>query len=119
MFDYVSFDGQRFDSDKSDEVEHLPPSMVKDELYAFDEGYLSDCYWFAQVLLCLPPLGDVGFNLDMSVEFGRYDGGPSDHAHHKMIVYANHTTWMYSILNKEFGKNLSLKFINPKCKVYR
>jgi len=71
-----------------DLVEHLSPNIVKDEPYAFYEGYLSYCCRFAQLVLSMPPLYGVEIDLDKEVEFGIIcDDGPSNDVHHRLVVY--------------------------------
>ena len=49
----------------------------------------------------LPPLGNVGFDLDLEVQFGCYDSRLTDGVHHRMIVYEDHTAWRYLLLKKD------------------
>ena len=97
----MSIEGHGVDYVKLDLVDNLPPSIVKEEPYAFDEGYSSDCYRLVRVLLSLPLLGDVEVDLDLEVEFGCCDGSLFDSAYHKIIVYANYATLHYLMLKKD------------------
>ena len=78
----------------------LPPSIVKDESYTFDEGYSSNYYKFAQVLLSLPPLGIVEIDIDFKLKFGCCDGGLFNGFHPKMIVYVNNAAWKYVVISR-------------------
>ena len=40
-----------------------PPSIPKDEPYATNESSMNDYYSFAQVLLSLPSIENIGYNL--------------------------------------------------------
>jgi len=50
------FEGHGLDSVK---VKPLPLSIVKDEPYTVDEGYLSYCCRFLTLMLSMPPLSGV------------------------------------------------------------
>ena len=50
-FNCVSTEGHMFDYTKVDLVNNLPPSIVQDEPYGFNERYLSDSCRFVKVLL--------------------------------------------------------------------
>jgi len=56
VFYYESFEGHRLDCVKVNLVENLPPNIVKDEPYAFDESYLSNWCSFVQMMLSIPSL---------------------------------------------------------------
>ena len=64
-----------------DLVDSLPPSIVKDKPYTFNESYLSDYYTFTQMLLSFPPVSGVGNGLHLGVKFGCCDDGLSVGVH--------------------------------------
>ena len=85
-------EGHGLDFAKVDLFKNLTSSIINDNPYAFDEGYLSDYCRFSQVLLSLPTMDDVKNNLDLEVKNVFFcDSGLSDAIHHRMIVYADHT----------------------------
>ena len=67
----------------------LPHSIIKDELYAVDRGYLSYCCRFVTLILSMPPLNGVKNEFDMEVEFDFCEGGPSNGARPIIIVFIN------------------------------
>ena len=63
-FDCVLFKGSGLDDVT---VDSLPPSIVEDEPYAIDEGYLSNCYGFMTLLMSMPPMRGGEHELDEDV----------------------------------------------------
>ena len=78
ILDHEPFEGYELDCARMDLVENFSPSIVKDKSCAFDEDYLSDYCRFTQVLLSLPPMGDVKIDLDLEAMFSCCDGHPSE-----------------------------------------
>ena len=74
-------------------VDLLLPSIVKDEPYAMDEGYLSYCYRFTTLMLSMSPLSGVEHNLDIEVEFDFFEGGLSNGTCTKIIIYMDRALW--------------------------
>jgi len=48
-------------------VDSLPPSVVEDEIYAVDEGYLSDCCRFITLLMSMTLISGGEHELDVEV----------------------------------------------------
>jgi len=66
MLHHESFKGNGFCYARVDLIKNLSPSIANDKPYIFYERYLSDCCRFAQVLLSLPPGGNVELTLILS-----------------------------------------------------
>jgi len=56
-FAYECFERKGLNSVKVNLVEHLPPNIVQDKPYAFEDIYLSNCYRFAQLMIYMPSDG--------------------------------------------------------------
>ena len=58
----------------------MPPSIVEDEPYAVDEGYLNNYCRLVTLMMFMPPVSGVecDMNVDIEIEF---EGRPSDGAH--------------------------------------
>jgi len=54
-FYYALFEGQGLDGDT---VDSLSPSIVKDEPYAINEGYFSNCCRFVTLMMFIPPMSE-------------------------------------------------------------
>ena len=67
-FNCTLFEGSRLDDVM---VDSLPPSIVENEPYAVDEGYVSNCCRFITVLMFVPPMsgGVPELDLDIDLEF--------------------------------------------------
>ena len=86
-FDCSLFDGSRLDGIT---VDSLPLSIIKDEPYAVDEGYLSSCCKFVTLWMSMPSMsgGVPELDVDFGLEFGPFDGdGP------RMIVLLDPSLW--------------------------
>jgi len=80
-------------------VDSLTLSIVEDEPYVIDGGYLSDWCRFTIILTCMPPRSG-GDELDMDVEI-KFEARPSDGAHPRMIVYMDNALWRFFMLMKD------------------
>ena len=58
-------------------VDSSPPSIVENEPYAIDEGYVSDCCRFVTLWMSVPPMSGGVHELDLKfrIEFGLSSGG--------------------------------------------
>jgi len=101
VFDCESLHCQGLNNVRVKMVEHSPPSIVKDESYAFDEVYLSHYCRFTQLVWFMPPLGGVEIDLDLEVKFRVCDGGLSNGVHYRLVVYINHSNCKYFMLKKD------------------
>jgi len=99
-FNYDLFRHQGLDSVK---VEPLPPCTIKDEPYAVDEGYLSDCYGFVTLIFSMPTLNGAKNEFDMDDEFDFRKGRPSDGTRATIIAFIDSTLWKFSKLKKDLN----------------
>jgi len=83
-------------------VNSLPPSIIKDDPHAVDEGYLSNLCRFVSLMMSMPPMDGIGCDVDMEfdVVFG---GGPSDGAHPRISVFIDPALWKYFMLKKDLN----------------
>jgi len=82
IFYYASFEGQGFDNVK---VESMPPSIVKDEPYAVNERYSSDCCRFVTLIKSMPTVSRVECDIDVDIEI-EFEGGPFDGTHPRIVI---------------------------------
>jgi len=75
--DPSSFDCDLFEGSGLDDVtvDSLPPSIIRDEPYAVDEGYLSNLCKFVTLWMFMPPIsgGVPEHDVDFGLEFGPFD----------------------------------------------
>jgi len=97
---YTLFEGQELDHVK---VESMPSSIIKDEPYAVDEGYLSELCRFMTLMISMPPISVIGS--DMDVDFGiAFKSRLSDGTHRRIIVLMDPVLWKYFILKKDLNQ---------------
>jgi len=75
-------------------IECLSPSIVEDDPYVVDEGYLSDYHRFLTLLMSMPPMSGGEHELDMEVGI-EFEVGPSNGANPRMIVFMDPKLWTY------------------------
>ena len=98
-FDSTLFDGSRLDGVT---VDSLPPSIVEHEPYAVDEGCLSNLCKFMTLVMSMPPMDGIGCHVD--VEFDVVcEGGPSDGAHPRIVVFMDPALWKFYMLKKDLN----------------
>jgi len=104
-FDCTLFEGSGLDGVT---VDSFSASIVENKPYAVDEGYLSNLCRFVTLMMSMPPMDDLGCDVD--VEFDMvFEGRPSDGAHHRIVVFMDPTLWKYFMLKKHL-KSQSLRW---------
>ena len=94
-FDYALFESY---GPNGAMVESLLPSIIEDEPYAVDEGYLSDCCRFITLLMSMPPISGGVYELDVNFEL---KFGPSNGASPRMVVFLDLKLWKTFILKRD------------------
>jgi len=106
-FDCTLFKGYGLDGVTMD---FFPSSIVEDEPYAIDETYLSFCYRFTILLMSMPSMSGGEHELDVDVEID-FEGGPSDGAHHRIIMLMDPELWKFFILKKDLNPESLMWFL--------
>ena len=82
-------------------VKSTPPSIVKVELYAINEGYLSDLCGFMTFMMSMTPMSRVESDMNVDIEIA-FKGGPSDGAHPNIILFMDSILRHCFMLKKDF-----------------
>jgi len=92
LFEGLGLDGVTADS--------LPPSIIEDEPYAVNEGYLSDYCRFITLWMSMPPMsgGVPELHVDFGLEFGPFDGDVL-----RMIVLLDPSLWRTLMSKKDLN----------------
>ena len=81
-------------------VEYLPPSIVKGEPYAIDEGYFSDLCRFVTLMMSMPPMSGAENDIYIDIEIV-FEGELSDGGRPRIILFLNPVLRQYFILKKD------------------
>jgi len=83
-------------------VDSLPPSIIEDKPCAVDEGYLSGLCRFVTLMMSMPPVEGVEYDVDVDINV-EFEGGPSDDAYPRIIVIMDLALWKYFRLKKDLN----------------
>jgi len=94
------FEGSGVDGVK---VDSFPPSIIEDNPYTIDEGYMSGCCRFVTLLMFMPPMsgGVPDLDVDVELKFGPFDGdGP------RMTVLLDPSLWRTLMFKKDINPEI-------------
>jgi len=83
-------------------VNSLPPKIINNERYAIDKGYLTDLCKFMTLMMYIPRMDGVECDVDVDTDVV-FEGGPSDGAHPRIIVFMGLALWKYFMLKKDLN----------------
>ena len=94
-FDCTLFEGSGFDGLT---VDSLPPNIVENEPYIVNEGYLNNLCRFVTLMMSMTAMDGIGCDVDVV-----FEGGPSDGAHPRIVVFMDLSLWKYYMLKKDLN----------------
>jgi len=109
IVDYDLFESQELDSVN---VEPLPLSIIKEKPHSFYEGYLSYYHRYITLPLAMAPLSGANHDMDVEVELDFYEGGLSNGAFPKIIMYMDSALRKFFMLKKDLTAE-SLRWFLP------